>query len=118
MKYCYLFVRGLYGDSWVVHNSSGPQYSISQITALGTFRPSTTSASRAEGTPLAPSNSTTRRRTHRWTNSWSNTWPYPTPDTRANTSAGVLEATPDSRLEPRGGDTIIEFARSGETQGT
>ena len=40
------------------------------------------------------------------------------PDTRANTSAGVLEATPEYRIETRGGDTIIEFARSGETQGT
>ena len=38
------------------------------------------------------------------------------PDTRANTSE-VLEDTPEYRIQTRGGDTIIEFARSGETQG-
>ena len=40
------------------------------------------------------------------------------PDTRANTSAEtVLETTPEYRVETRAGDTIIEFVRSGETQG-
>ena len=37
---------------------------------------------------------------------------------RQNNSQGeVLEATPEYRVQTRGGDTIIEFARSGESQG-
>ena len=37
---------------------------------------------------------------------------------RQNSSQGeVLEATPEYRVQTRGGDTIIEFARSGESQG-
>ena len=32
-------------------------------------------------------------------------------------SSQVLEATPEYRIQTRGGDTIIEFARSGESQG-
>ena len=32
-------------------------------------------------------------------------------------SSQVLEATPEYRVQTRGGDTIIEFARSGESQG-
>ena len=39
------------------------------------------------------------------------------PHTRANTSH-LVEATPEYRIETREGDTIIQFARSGETQGT
>ena len=35
---------------------------------------------------------------------------------RQNTSQ-VLQATPEYRVQTRGGDTIIEFARSGESQG-
>ena len=38
------------------------------------------------------------------------------PHTRANTSH-LVEATPEYRIETREGDTIIQFARSGETQG-
>ena len=35
----------------------------------------------------------------------------------SQTSSHLLESTPEYTIETRGGDTIIEFARSGETQG-
>ena len=39
------------------------------------------------------------------------------PDTSKNLTSQVIQDTPEYRVQTRGGDTIIEFARSGEAQG-
>ena len=42
---------------------------------------------------------------------------YPTRYKNESEASTLLESTPEYRIETRNGDTIIEFARSGETQG-
>ena len=39
------------------------------------------------------------------------------PENTNNVTSEVLQDTPEFRVQTRGGDTFIEFARSGEAQG-